>query len=130
MVRVLRPGGRMILLELIRGRGPHIFPDHHIRQAESCGTSLINCFGHEFLFPDRLFASLAQTLFGRSGSDVDPVQPSRPACCSHEQSVSRRIYWQLRRLTVPFSAWTEPIVAKICPLSMAPHAIFVFRKKL
>ena len=123
----------MILLELIRGNGSHIFPRpplEWIREAESCGTNLINCFGHEFFFPDRLFVRLAQTFSGRSSSDVDPVQSSRPACCSREQSVSRRIYWQLRRLTVRFSASTEPIVAKICPLSLATHAIFVFRKKL
>src|SRR5262249_20193032 len=44
MVRVLRPGGRMILLELIRGKGSHIFPRpplEWIREAESCGTNLI-----------------------------------------------------------------------------------------
>src|SRR6516165_1699441 len=131
MVRVLRPGGRMILLELIRGKGSHIFPRpplEWIREAESCGTNLINCFGHEFFFPDRLFVSLAQGFSRRSSSDV-AAQSSRPRCGSHEQSVSRRIYWQLRRLTVGFSAWTEPLVAKICPLSMATHAIFIFYKK-
>jgi SAM-dependent methyltransferase len=133
MVRVLRPGGRMILLELTRGKGAHIFPRtplEWIREAESCGANLINCFGHEFFFPDRLFASLVQTFFGRSGNDVDSVQSSRPGCDSHQQSLSRRFYWQLRRLTVPLSVWTEPIVAKICPLSMATHGIFVFHKKL
>ena len=133
MVRVLRPGGRMILLELIRGKGSHIFPRpplEWIRVAESCGTNLIKCFGHEFFFPDRLFVSLAQTFSVRRSSDVDPVQSLRPGCSSHEQSVSRRIYWQLRRLTVALSTWTEPLVAKFCPVSMATHAIFVFRKKL
>ena len=133
MVRVLRPGGRMILLELIRGKGSHIFPRpplEWIREAESCGTNLVNYFGHEFFFPDRLFASLAQTFSARSSRGVNPVQSSQPGCGFHKQSVSRRIYWQLRRLTVPFSAWTDPIVATICPLAMATHAVFVFRKKL
>jgi SAM-dependent methyltransferase len=133
MVRVLRPGGRMILLELIRGKGSHIFPRtplEWIREAESCGTNLIACSGHEFFFPDRLFVSLAQAVSGRRTGDADPIQSSRSGGSSHDQSLSRRIYWELRRLTVAFSAWTEPIVTKICPLSMATHAIFVFRKKL
>jgi ubiquinone/menaquinone biosynthesis C-methylase UbiE len=133
MVRVLRPGGRMILLELIRGKGSHIFPRPPlgwIREAESCGTNLINCFGHEFFLPDRVFTTLAQAFSGRSSREVDPIQSSQPCRCSDERSVSHRIYWQLRRVTVPFSAWTEPLVAKICPPSMATHAIFVFRKKL
>ena len=133
MVRVLRPGGRMILLELIRGRGSHIFPRlpiEWIQAAESCGAHLINCFGHQFFFPDRLFASVAHTFFGRSSSHKEPVQSPRPCSRSQEQSVSRRIYWQLRRLTVRLSASTEPIAEKICPLSMATHAFFVFSKKL
>ena len=133
MVRVLRPGGRMILLELIRGKGSHIFPRlpiEWIREAESCGAHLINCFGHEFFFLDRLFASVAHTFFGRSSSHEEPVQSPRPSSRSQEQSVSRRIYWQLRRLTVRLSASTEPIAEKICPLSMATHAFFVFSKKL
>ena len=133
MVRVLRPGGRMVLLELIRGRGSHIFPRlpiEWIREAESCGAHLINCFGHEFFFPDRLFASVAHTFFGRGSGHAEPVQSTQPCLCSQEQSVSRRIYWQLRRLTVRFSASTEPLAEKICPLSMATHAFFVFSKKL
>ena len=130
MVRVLRPGGRMILLELIRGKGSHIFPRpplEWIREAESCGTNLIKYFGHEFFLADRLFTTLAKTFSGRSSSDVDPVQSGSS---SHKQSLSRRIYWLMRRLTVPLSAWTEPIVAKICPPSIATHAIFVFCKKV
>jgi ubiquinone/menaquinone biosynthesis C-methylase UbiE len=40
MVRVLKPGGRMILLELIRELDPHAFPrqpQDWIREVESCG---------------------------------------------------------------------------------------------
>jgi SAM-dependent methyltransferase len=131
MVRVLRPGGRMILLELIRGQGSHIFPRaplEWIREVEACGTTLIKCFGEEFFFLDRLFVRLVQTFSGRGGNHVDRVQSSQPGATSEEQSLTRRAYWQLRRITVLFSAWTEPVVASICPVSTATHAAFVFKK--
>lgn len=131
MVRVLRPGGRMILLELIRGQGSHIFPRaplEWIREVEACGATLINCFGQEFFFLDRLFVGLAQAISGRIGNHVDRVQSSPLGTTSKERSLTRRVYWQLRRITVLFSAWTEPVVASICPVSTATHAAFVFEK--
>jgi SAM-dependent methyltransferase len=133
MVRVLRPGGRMILLELVRGQGFHVFsrpPRDWIREVEACGTTLIKCFGQEFLFPDRLFVRLAQMLSGRGGIHANQALSGWPPSHSDEYSMIRRIYWQLRHITVPFSAWTEPAMAKICPASLATHAVFVFRKKL
>lgn len=132
MVRVLRPGGRMILLELIRGQGSHIFPrpvQGWIREVESCGTTLIKCLGQEFLLPDRIFVRLAQALSGRSGSSSGEARdPSSSSCCDR-YSLARNVYWQLRRITVPLSAWIEPATEKICPVSMATHAILVFQKK-
>ena len=133
MVRVLKPGGRIILLELIRGQDSHIFPrqpQDWIREVESCGTSLIGCFGHEFFFLDRSFVRLAQTAFRRRGNHAAESHAASPGFPSEGRSMARRVYWQLRRITVPLSAWTEPTVAKICPASLATHAIFVFRKKL
>lgn len=131
MVRVLRPGGRMILLELIRGQGSHIFPRaplEWIREVEACGATLINCFGQEFFFLDRLLVGLAQAISGRIGNHVDRVQSSPLGTTSQERSLTRRVYWQLRRITVLFSAWTEPVMASICPVSTATHAAFVFQK--
>ena len=133
MVRVLKPGGRMILLELIRGQGSHIFPRaprDWISEVESHGTTLIDWFGEEFFLPDRLFVLLAQTIYVGKGHDVDQTQSTSHTYSSRESSMTRRIYWRLRRITVPFSAWTEPAIAKICPDLLATHAVFVFRKKL
>jgi hypothetical protein len=133
MVRVLKPGGRMILLELTRGQGSHIFPrppTDWIGEVESHGTVLIDWFGEEFFFPDRLFVRLAQMLYGRKSNHVDHVQSTSLSSSFKHPSLSRRVYWQLRRITVPFSAWTEPVMAKICPPFWATHAVFVFRKKL
>jgi SAM-dependent methyltransferase len=132
MVRVLKPGGRMILLEVIRGRDSHIFPRQPkdwIREVESCGTTLIKCFGQEYFFPDRIFVRIAQAIFRRRGSVVDQVQSALPDSASDDHSVARRVYWQLRRITVSISAWVEPAAMKIVPASMATHAIFVFRKR-
>jgi SAM-dependent methyltransferase len=130
MVRVLKPGGRLILMELIRGKGVHIFPrapQDWIELAASRGAKLIAWFGQEFLLLDRAFARVAQMARGQNGrgSAADPlaqVSPSRPI------SGSRRAYWVLRRVTAPLSAWTDPISEKICPASFATHGVFVFRK--
>ena len=73
MVRVMKPGGRMILMEVICGKGKgthwkrfHVFPREPgdwISEVERCGASLIGWFGQEFLLTDRLYVRLAQTLF-------------------------------------------------------------------
>lgn len=132
MIRVLKPGGRMILFDLIRGAGSHIFPrppQDWIREVESCGATLIGCFGQEYFFPDRIFVRLAQTLRRKENHDGSVQAISRESS-SIEKSLTRRLYWQLRRILVPFSAWMEPIFASILPLSTATHAVFVFRKQV
>jgi SAM-dependent methyltransferase len=137
MVRVLKPGGRMILMEVICRKDPRIEEDSHvfpreprdwITLVENCGVSLIEWFGQEFLLADRLYVRLTQTLFGRKGNLVKQVQSASHPSSSRESSVAHRVYWQLRHITVPFSVWAEPAVAKICPNSLATHGIFVFRK--
>src|SRR5215472_1718038 len=108
MVRVLRPGGRMILLELTRGQCLHMLPRpprDWISEVESHGTALIDWFGEEFLLPDRLFVLVAQTVYGRKGNHIDQTPSTAPACSSKESSLTRRLYWRLRGITLPFSAW-------------------------
>jgi SAM-dependent methyltransferase len=139
MVRVLKPGGRMILMEVICGKDPHIGKDSHvfpreprdwISQAERCGVSLIEWFGQEFLLADSLYVRLAQILFGRKGNLVKQVQSASYRSSSQKSSVAHRVYWQLRHITAPFSAWFEPVAERICPASLATHGMFVFRKEL
>ena len=133
MVRVLKPGGRIILFELIRGAGLHIFPrepQDWIREVESCGAKLLGCFGQEYFFADRLFVRLAQKLSGRKGSDAGYVQAISHNSSSVKNSLTRRLYWQMRRIIVPFSVWLEPVFTNIFSASTATHAVFVFRKKL
>jgi ubiquinone/menaquinone biosynthesis C-methylase UbiE len=130
MARVLKPGGRLILMELIRGEDAHIFPrspQDWIQQVALSGAKPIGWFGQEYLLLDRFFFHLAQKLTGRDRAqpnlDVEPLQ-SR----SQHSSVARRIFWAIRRITAPLSAWTDPIAEKICPAHIATHAVFVFRK--
>jgi len=124
-------------MEVICGKNPRIEKDSHvfpreprdwISEVEHCGTSLIGWFGQEFLLADRLFVRLAQSLFGRKGNLVKQVQSASLHSSSWESSLAHRVYWLLRHITVPFSVWAEPGVARICSASLATHGVFVFRK--
>jgi SAM-dependent methyltransferase len=133
MIRVLKPGGRMILFELIRGAGAHIFPrqpQDWIREVESCGATLIGRFGQEYFFPDRLFVLLAQKLVGRKANQAGCAPAVSNDSSSTDNSLTRRLYWRVRRILVLFSVWIEPVFASMFPASTATHAVFVFQKKL
>lgn len=129
MIRVLKPEGHLLLLELIRGRGSHIFPrspEGWIGQATSRGSTLLGWFGQEFLLPDRLFVRLVQSVTGRNGG----VNTGAPAdgSQSHAGSAVRGAYWGLRHVTASLSSWTDPVTEKICPARLATHGMFIFRK--
>jgi SAM-dependent methyltransferase len=129
MMRVLKPEGCLLLLELIRGRGAHIFPrspENWIEQATSRGATLLGWFGQEFLLADRLFVRMAQSVSGRNGGSVNaaPAADSAP----RTGSAVRSAYWGFRRITASVSAWTDPLAEKICPARFATHGVFVFRK--
>jgi SAM-dependent methyltransferase len=130
MLRVLKPGGRLILMELIRGKAAHIFPrspDNWIEQTTSHGATLIGWFGQEFLLPDRLFVNLVQSL--RAGNGVRPSADTLPASSqSHANPALRSAYWGCRHITASVSAWIDPLTEKICPARLATHGVFVFRK--
>ncbi len=131
MVRVLRPGGRLILMELVRGENAHIFPrspQDWIQQVASCGAKTIGWFGQEYFLLDRFFVRVARMFTegsgGHAGAQVTPLQAS-----SGHSSIARRIYWSLRHVTAPLSAWMDPVAEKICPAHVATHGVFVFRKQ-
>jgi SAM-dependent methyltransferase len=129
MVRVLKPGGRLILFELIRGEGAHIFPhtpQDWVQQTVGTGAKLIGWFGQEFLLFDRLFAAAAHKLLGNNSGAAVGAPPSDPA--RTKLSASRRAYWHLRRLTAQGSAWFDPATEKLCPARLATHGVFVFQK--
>lgn len=129
MVRVLKPGGRLVLMELIRGKGTHIFPrtpEDWIQQAAACGAKLIGWFGQEFLLLDRLFVQVAQTIAGTNGSRIG--KHSLPGPVDESTSLARSIYWGFRHMTAPLSAWADPFAEMICPAQFATHGVFVFRK--
>jgi SAM-dependent methyltransferase len=129
MMRVLKPKGHLLLFELIRGRGAHIFPrspEDWIEQASSNGATLLGWFGQEFLLPDRLFVRLAQSVSGGNGTRLGTPLPGNSE--SHAPSAIRTGYWRFRHVTASVSAWTDPLAEKICPARIATHGVFVFRK--
>lgn len=130
MLRVLRPGGRLIPMELIRGHDGHIFPrspQDWIQQATSCGATLIGWYGQEFLLLDRLFVRLAQSLPGRGKRGASSIALSSEAG-PRTMSAAHRVYWALRRVTAQLSAWSDPLAEGICPARFATHGVFVLRK--
>jgi SAM-dependent methyltransferase len=128
MLRVLKPGGRLILLELIRGQGTHIFPrtpEDWIQQVEARGAKLLDWFGQEFLLVDRTFTKLAQNIGGGMRNRDPNVTPTDAAL---QASGVRRAYWKLRHATATLASWTEPAAETLFPGRLATHGVFVFRK--
>ncbi len=130
MTRVLKPGGRLILFELIRGDDSHIFPrspQGWMDLGASCGLRAKGWFGQEYLLLDRLFVRVAQGVMkrretpGAVGADSGEVVSPRA-------SMLRRVYWGLRHATVPLSVWAEPVVGRLCPGGLATHGVFIFKK--
>ncbi len=130
MTRVLKPGGRLILFELIRGDDSHIFPrspQGWMDLGASCGLRAAGWFGQEYLLLDRLFVRIAQGAMkrgetsGAAGADSGETMSPRP-------TMLRRVYWGLRHATVPLSVWTEPVVGRLCPGGLATHGVFIFEK--
>ncbi len=129
MTRVLKPGGRMILFELIRGEDAHIFPrapQSWLDIGASCGLRARGWFGQEYLFLDRLFASVAQGVMNWRKPPADAGDSFETA--SPPPTMLRRVYWVLRRGIVPLSAWAEPAISRLCPGGLATHGVFVFQK--
>jgi SAM-dependent methyltransferase len=128
--RVLKPSGCLILMELIRGKGAHIFPrspDDWIHQTTTNGMKLVGWFGQEYLLLDRLFVWAAQaTRGGNSSSRILDRAPE--GHISEPSPAARRLYWAVRRMTASLSAWTDPVTAGVCPAKFATHGVFVFRK--
>jgi ubiquinone/menaquinone biosynthesis C-methylase UbiE len=130
MVRVLKPGGRLILMELLRGEDAHIFPrspQDWLKQVASCGAMPIGWFGQEYFLLDRLFVRAAQKLKRRNVRQVSKA--ARPLQgMSRHSAISRSVYWSLRHVTAPLSAWMDPVAETICPAHIATHGVFVFQK--
>jgi SAM-dependent methyltransferase len=125
MLRVLKPGGRLILIELIRGKGNHIFPlspRNWITAVTSSGASLVDWFGQEFMLVDRVFVNLARLLVRKTDHKITSPQSLSPA------SISRNIFWNVRHFTAPISARIDPIMSKISPGKFATHGVFIFVK--
>lgn len=130
MIRVLKPDGSLILLELTRGKGVHIFPrepQDWVKQVTACGGKLVGCFGQEFLVFDRAFVHLVRSLARRNGGRSEPRAPE-PGVVSHNMSTSRRIFWELRHVTASISAWCDPAAERLLPQKLATHGVFIFRK--
>lgn len=134
LVRVIKPGGYLILLELIRGHAAHVVSHgaaDWVDRVRICGPELISWFGQEFLFFDRILTravSLSKRMLVDSHADGLSLPVISQTRTKGEQL--RRLYWKVRRITVGLSTWVEPMADRLCPAEWATHAVFVFRKPL
>lgn len=136
MVRVLRPGGNLLLMELIKGEAPHIFPRSPkgwIDVASAAGLKPIYSEGQEFLLFDQAVVQVAQGMRrlagGKEGNSLPP-QEAASAVKGNRKSTGRAMYWAARRIACKLSEWTEPLARATCPNAWATHALFVFQKPL
>ena len=132
MIRVLKPNGRLILMELIRGNGAHIFPhdpQEWIDQVRIVGGSLVEWFGQEYLLFDRVFVRTVHAVTGsnRRGPSLAPL--AEETFPSQRPTAARGAYWGLRRVTTQVSNWLEPVAERIFPPGLATHGVFLFRKR-
>ena len=134
MTRVLRPGGHLLLLELIRGQGAHIFarrPHDWIEQSSSAGVSLVGWSGQEYLIPDRVFVGIvhaARRLARNGGNSSLPGQAKESVSEPERVTTARRVYWAMRRSTCAISEWLEPVAKNVLPDEWATHGLFIFKK--
>jgi SAM-dependent methyltransferase len=134
VVRVVRRGGYVVLLEVIRDRAAHVFPhkpSEWVTRMRACELELIDWFGEEFLLFDRVVTaavSLGKEIFSRSEKNDLPVPAETPKSESNFGAFSKRMYWQARRISMSLSAWAEPLAGRVCRPDWATHAAFVFRK--
>jgi len=130
MARVLRPGACLVLLELIRGKGPHIFPrapEDWIELGSGASVQIIAWFGQEFLVFDRLVrGAAALAISGRTKQESPGRLPGQTG--TEKRGLARRLYWMARRLAVTLSVWAEPLAERLCPRSFATHGVFIFQK--
>jgi SAM-dependent methyltransferase len=133
MVRVLRPGGYLVLIELIRGHGLHVFsrlPDDWIGQLSTLGAGLVSWRGHEYFLFDRGFVYSVQKLRALAGYPVsEDSSPSSGPTGGVLPDLARRVYWTFRRGAVALSVCAEPLFERVCPDSFATHGVFLFRKQ-
>jgi SAM-dependent methyltransferase len=133
MSRVLLPEGHLLLIELVRGNAPHIFPRRArdwASAANAAGLTQIYVRGQEYLLFDRAFVASARMfrrLLRRGSIPVLPGQtgvnrePGRPP--------GRKMYWAIRRVTSILSEAVEPLAERILPVQWATHAVLVFKKR-
>jgi SAM-dependent methyltransferase len=135
MARVLKPGGHLLLIELIKGQAPHIFPlnpQEWKDAAAAAGLSPVMWEGQEFLLLDQLLVKTvraARRLAVGSQRAALPAQADAPRGRTNSRMTGRMVYWALRRICCTLSEWAEPLVRRTCPGTWAIHALFVFKKR-
>jgi SAM-dependent methyltransferase len=133
MSRVLRPEGHLLLIELIRGNAPHIFPRRArdwSSAANAAGLTQIYVRGQEYLLLDRAFvasARMLRRLITRGSTPVLPGQTENQR--GPVRSPDKKIYWAIRRVTSALSEIVEPLAERILPVQWATHAVMVFKKR-
>lgn len=134
MSRVLRPGGYLLLIELIEGEAPHIFsrsPQDWMETAAEAGLTFVFWEGQEFLLLDQIFVNALRVMRRLAGLTHGPTLPGQADASrgkSRSKSSGRVLYWALRRILCKVSEWLEPLIRSTCPGAWATHGTFVFQR--
>jgi ubiquinone/menaquinone biosynthesis C-methylase UbiE len=133
--RVLVGGGRFLMLEATRDRGPHVFsnpPDEWIRKAASARFSLERTLPYDY----------APLLYGLRAI-ASRVRPSRPEAVqtlpdvedyvarfrrdTRQDGIARRLSRQVLHAATLLSYPVEPLMSAAAPASLAYHVGFLLR---
>lgn len=135
MARVLKPGGHLLLMELIKGQAPHIFPRSPRKWIEAGAAARLSPViweGQEFLLLDQMLVQTVRAarrlVGGKKGAPL-PAQGEAPSGRNNARMTGRKFYWALRRICCTLSVWAEPLVRRTCPVTWATHALFILQKR-
>jgi len=130
--RVLAPGGRVLLLEAARERGPHVFGNttsEWIRRAGDAGLGLERALPYDYAPLLHSLRDLAIRIRAPRREDLPPVEEyvARFPKADRSRGLARSAFWLAMRMATIVSYPLEPICAATAPATLARHVGLLLR---